>query len=453
MKKLTYIAACVIFLSVIILCGSFFLITRSGEKKVLQADKILCEYIYDTAMKKLNEPVVVAKMMASDVFLQQFFQNEGDLDSDEKVMKSYLSEIKNDFGYAQATVISAKTYRYYRDDEMHKIINPIGDAHDIWFNQFKKGGKNFSINVYRNKDGIDASTMYVNYRILDKDGNFLGVASPSIPVKDVIGVFGWLEKKYKVKINTTNSLGIVNLDSNFSEISTANLSQITGNKKENHFKKIGISGFCSVRYLPDFDWYFIIRSMGKTENSTKFWLFYLIAVLLLGIDLLILFAVNKIFRGKNGVSIFSKQQLDYLTGLPNRNYFKDQFGERGLFNTTIYKSLAVFDIDYFKEANDNMNGDQALLSVVSKMSFFLDNHGVMLRWGGDEFVVLFELPLENAYKLCREFCKTIASEGLITVSVGVTAVNLSDTIKTNYHRAARYCYMVKELGGNGVKKD
>jgi diguanylate cyclase (GGDEF)-like protein len=281
----------------------------------------------------------------------------------------------------------------------------------------------------------------------------LGVASPSISVKDIIGVLGWLEKKYKVKINTTNSHGIVNFDTNFSEMMTANLSQITGSKRENYFKKIGISGFCSVRYLPDFDWYFIIRRTGKTESNTKFGLFYLIAVLLFGIDLLVLFAINKIFRGKKAVSIFSKQQLDYLTGLPNRNYFKDQFGERGLFNTTIYKSLAVFDIDYFKEANDNMNGDQALLSVVSKMGFFLDNHGVMLRWGGDEFVVLFELPLENAYKLCREFCKTIASEGLITVSVGVTAVNLSDTIKTNYHRAARYCYMVKELGGNGVKKD
>ena len=37
--------------------------------------------------------------------------------------------------------------------------------------------------------------------------------------------------------------------------------------------------------------------------------------------------------------------------------------------------------------------------------------------------------MENAYKLCREFCKTIAGEGLITVSIGVTAVNLSDTIK------------------------
>lgn len=453
MKKITYIAACVLLLSILILCGSFFLITKTEEKRVQQINKILCEHIFDTAMKKLNEPIVVAKMMASDVFLQNFLRNEGDLESDEKTMKSYLAEIKNNFGYAQATVISAKTYRYYRNDGMHKIINPIGDAHDIWFNRFQKGGRNFSINVYRHKDGIDASTMYVNYRIQDKNGNFLGVASPSLFVKDVIGVLGWLEKKYKVKINTTNSHGIVNCDTNFSEIMTANLSHITGNKKENQFKKIGLSGFCAVRYLSDFDWYFIIRSTGKPETDSKFLLFYLIAVLLLGVDFLIFFAINKIFRGKKVVSIFSKQQLDYLTGLPNRNYFKDQFGERGLFNTTIYKSLAVFDIDYFKEANDNMNGDQALLSVVSKMRLFLDNHGVMLRWGGDEFVVLFALPLENAYKLCREFCKTIAGEGLITVSIGVTAVNLSDTIKTNYHRAARYCYMVKELGGNGVKKD
>ena len=115
--------------------------------------------------------------------------------------------------------------------------------------------------------------------------------------------------------------------------------------------------------------------------------------------------------------------------------------------------MAVFDIDYFKEANDNLNGNEALLSVVNTMSKLLENDGVILRWGGDEFVVLFEMGIEKAYKICQTFCKEIESGKLITVSVGLTAINLFDSIKTNYHRAARYCYQVKELGGNGVKKD
>ncbi|WP_294428285.1 GGDEF domain-containing protein [uncultured Treponema sp.] len=453
MRKLAYIAIGTISASILILCAVFFFITNISEKTVRKADQILCEHIRDAALKKLNEPIIVSKMMASDGFLLNFLQNEGDLDSDTETMKSYLSRIQNNFGFAQATLISAKTYRYYRDDKMYKIINPTGYSHDLWFNLFEAGYKDFSVNVFRHIRGIDYSKMYVNYRIQNADGKFLGVASPSIYIKDVMAAFSELEEKYHVKINTTDSSGIVNIDSTFSEIMVANLSHLTGNKKENQFKKTGLTSFFASYYLPDFDWYFIIRSTDKTENNTRFLLFYLIAVSILSIDLFVLFMTTKILRSQNNVSIFSKEQLDKLTGLPNRNYFKDQFGERGLFNTTIYKCIAVFDIDYFKEANDNMNGDQALLSVVKKMSALLENHGVMLRWGGDEFVVLFELPLENAYKICRDFCKSIEENGLITVSIGLTAVNLSDSIKTNYHRAARYCYMVKELGGNGVKKD
>ena len=80
-------------------------------------------------------------------------------------------------------------------------------------------------------------------------------------------------------------------------------------------------------------------------------------------------------------------------------------------------------------------------------------HSPVYRTGGDEFVVLFEMGIEKAYKICKEFCKQIEEGKMITVSVGLTAINLFDNIKTNYHRAARYCYQVKEIGGNGVKKD
>ena len=77
----------------------------------------------------------------------------------------------------------------------------------------------------------------------------------------------------------------------------------------------------------------------------------------------------------------------------------------------------------------------------------------MLRCGGDEFLMLLELPMESAFKLCRQFCREVEGDGLVTVSVGLVEVRLSDTIKKNYYRAAQCCYIVKEMGGNGVKKE
>ena len=143
---------------------------------------------------------------------------------------------------------------------------------------------------------------------------------------------------------------------------------------------------------------------------------------------------------------------DALTGVPNRNYFKETYGERGVLNTTIYKSMAVFDIDYFKEANDTMDGDDILVNVVALAKECFGAKGEIFRWGGDEFMVLLEWSVEFADEICKEFCKKVEKAGRVTISVGVTEVRLTDRIKKNYHRAAQGCFLVKEMGGNGVKR-
>ena len=120
---------------------AFKSIAKGSSKDYLQQKQFLCEYIYREVHAELEKPILVSKMMASDEFLLDFLKNEGELKDDEETMKKYLCRIKDDFGFAQATLISAATHRYYRDDEMHKIINPLSDTHDVWFYWFESKGK------------------------------------------------------------------------------------------------------------------------------------------------------------------------------------------------------------------------------------------------------------------------------------------------------------------------
>lgn len=453
-KSMTVVSSFVILVNLIFLCIFFFFTTKISEnfveRKVFESNKILCDAICTKLLAKLDASIVTSRMMAQDSFLLDFLRNEGELKHDEEVMKEYLSRIKDEFGYSQATLISTKTHRYYRDDEMHKIVNPQGDSHDLWFNQFEQSKIEYAFNVYRSPSGLESSSLYSNFRIDDDDGTFLGVASPAFALEDIIAFIAELEKTYNVKINTTDASGVVLLDSDYSQIANSSFAYLIEDGLS--YRKKGFSGFVASQYIPNLDWYLVIRSDGDgIKDSSQ--LFYLVSILLFALDLLVLFSVRTAFHGKKEILLEPKENIDSLTGLANRNYFKEQLGERGYFNTTTYKCIAVFDIDYFKEANDNLNGDEALLSVVKTMSALLSNNGVILRWGGDEFVVLFEMGIEKAYKICKEFCKQIEEGKMITVSVGLTAINLFDNIKTNYHRAARYCYQVKEIGGNGVKKD
>ena len=141
---------------------------------------------------------------------------------------------------------------------------------------------------------------------------------------------------------------------------------------------------------------------------------------------------------------------DELTGLPNRNYLKESYGELGVFNTTRYKSLAVFDIDHFKIVNDGRDGDKIILGIVELAKKALDERGIMFRWSGDEFVLFLEMESEEAEKRFINFCEKAEKIINVTVSVGIVDVDLSVSIKTNYYRAVQACYAIKESGGNGV---
>ena len=458
MKKSVTVAASIIMgIVVVCLMATHSIVSREFIHKQQELDLSLAANVYSLMLREFLEPMCVAETMANDTFLVNGLKKESltnpKIDID--IFQEYLSAIANKFDYACVCVISDKTKRYYRQDGLLKVINPESDAGDLWYSNYDLHHDRYTATVYLDATDNSHSTIFFNTSILDEEGNFLGIVSTGLRLSKVLELMEFYENKYGVKINFTDNTGLVKLDSNFIDIDNASLTYLIKADADAdifHLVKNGPFAVAVTSYVEQFGWYFILRNK---HSMTTFTLqtFYLVALLLYGIAVYVLFFTRRQFHRQKNVYIAKSTQIDSLTGLPNRNFFKDMFGERGVFNTTRYRSLAVFDIDFFKEANDNMNGDEALVSVVNNMIDLLNNHGMILRWGGDEFLVLFELPVENAYTLCRQFCKNIEAENLVTVSVGLTEVHLSDTIKTNYHRAAQYCYRVKEMGGNGVKKD
>lgn len=145
-------------------------------------------------------------------------------------------------------------------------------------------------------------------------------------------------------------------------------------------------------------------------------------------------------------------QTDSLTGLPNRRYFKEMYGEKGMFNTMRYKAVAVYNLDDFMAASEEQDGDELLLAVTKVAKRVLGDNCVIFRWSLDEFTVLMEWSIEFATELCKEFCREVEKECHVTASVGITEVRLTEPIKKHYHRAMQGCYLVKEMGGNGVKR-
>jgi len=152
---------------------------------------------------------------------------------------------------------------------------------------------------------------------------------------------------------------------------------------------------------------------------------------------------------------------DFLTGCYNRHQLDagfDRFSvlahERGF-----RFSLALFDIDHFKEVNDthgHLAGDQVLRDIAAIIHDEIDRRHIFIRYGGDEFVLLgLHYDLEAMTAFCERL-RAILEErmGGVTLSFGVSTWHGGcDSLAGLIARADRALYRSKEKGRNAVSDE
>ena len=366
-------------------------------------------------------------------------------------MSSFLSAIKNQFGYVSTFVVSEKTHRYYTANGIAKIVNPQEDPYDNWYQLFVDTDLDLQLDTDRDQLFDYQWCIFINARIKNTQGKTMGVCGIGLFMEDWQKLLLPVEKQYKVKVNLIDSQGLVQIDTDFNNIINAYLTDaLADHPNENSFTHSVESknGFRMTRYLPNINWYLVIQGNNHIEAQTEGKTAIILINIFLILSILIVL-LSKKNKNKHDL-IRSSAPEDELTGLPNRNYLKAAYGELGVFNTTRYKSLAVFDIDHFKIANDEHDGDKIILGIVKLAKEILNDQGIMFRWAGDEFVIFLEIDIDEAEARFKSFCEKVRNELEVTVSVGIVKIDLSTAIKTNYYRAVQACYSVKEFGGNGV---
>lgn len=131
--------------------------------------------------------------------------------------------------------------------------------------------------------------------------------------------------------------------------------------------------------------------------------------------------------------IYRMAIFDGLTQIHNRRYF-EEFTERELSRSRRHGSalsLLLFDIDHFKEINDqfgHLMGDHVLRSLAGRIRRRVRREELFARYAGDEFVVVLpETSHDNAHRFGETLRALVADtdftfEGRdvsVTVSVGV----------------------------------
>ncbi len=146
---------------------------------------------------------------------------------------------------------------------------------------------------------------------------------------------------------------------------------------------------------------------------------------------------------------------DMLTGLFNHAYAKKQIQALLEHNPDKSYLLAIFDLDRFKSANDNLGhmfGDQVLKYVAEKLMQNTSQEDVVARVGGDEFLLFME-DRDDAEQIFRRILDAITGnykEFSISSSMGVactkTAGNEYDKL---FHAADQALYFIKHKNTGG----
>lgn len=156
---------------------------------------------------------------------------------------------------------------------------------------------------------------------------------------------------------------------------------------------------------------------------------------------------KKILLEKYGRDFYT----DALTGAYCRQYFEDQRaslqGEDG---------VAMIDVDHFKEINDAYGhpvGDVALKKIVGAILSCIRSTDMLIRYGGDEFLVIFPQIQKDAFTLKMRYIQDVVSrlsvDGYpdIRLSVSIGGVHRVEPLTEAIRQADQLMYHDKANKG------
>lgn len=163
-------------------------------------------------------------------------------------------------------------------------------------------------------------------------------------------------------------------------------------------------------------------------------------------------------KGRSELEMLAHQaETDPLTGLYNRRAFDarlEHMFRHTMRQRTSALSLMLFDLDYFKQVNDQFGhqyGDAYLQKMAQVLrSIIREDVDFAFRFGGDEFAVV----LFADYPMACEKAKQVLLLMDKKVSIGITAINASTledlTLDTFVHHADQALYGAKRQGRGRV---
>lgn len=464
----------------LLLCAGFFATTLLGyfvsrqtirDTIISQDLPLTAGNIYSEIQKDLVRPVLISSTMAHDTFLRDWVvRGEKGIDD----LARYLKEVREQYGAFSSFFVSEPSHNYYTANGILKRVTP-DDAHDAWYFRMRDVAEDYVIDVDTDQANRNALTIFINYKVKDFAGNYLGVTGVGLTVDAVKYVIADYQKRFQRTIYFVDPAGKVvlydaqsglNVDLRSNEGIGPLVDTILKEKSGSwQYLAQGSNHILQVSYLPELKWYlFVEQNEDLSLAGIRQTLYINLGISLLVTLLIVGLARRAISRYQSRIEELAT--TDELTGLLNRHAFsilQDRLLAAYRREPRPLCALLI-DVDHFKDINDrygHLTGDRVLASVGGLLRGGLRATDLAVRWGGEEFLIVLQgCALDEAMRIAEQQRAAVETarhctdlpELAVTVSIGVSEYRGGESLEQTIDRADRALYQAKGSGRNGVRQ-
>ncbi len=470
-----------LILLIILLLSSGFIATSLASYYVSRASirssivdnelPLTSDNVYSEIQKDLIRPIFISSMMASDTFLRDWvLSGENGVDR----LTKYLAEVKGRYETFTSFFVSEKSRQYYHAGGVLKTISE-NEPRDRWYFRLREMQAPYEINVDVDLAHNDALTIFINYRVFDYNGHFIGASGVGLSATAVRDLINDYQARYRRRIYFVDKAGKVVLAASGADLGTNDIRGVEGLDSARilrdgagtyQYRRNGRIHLLNVRYIQELNWYLFVEknedeALGEIRQALYLNL-GICAVITLIVLLLVSLTLN---RYQNRLETMAR--TDKLTGLANRQAFEIIFDEalRDAQRQLSPLSMIMLDIDKFKSVNDgfgHLSGDAVIRGVAETLRQTVRDTDVVCRWGGEEFLVVVKNCVrEDAYVLAEKIRLAIAEQSYcfagksltVTASLGVSQLVVGEqadeaSVDGLLQRADHAMYQAKAAGRN-----
>ncbi|MCW8195032.1 diguanylate cyclase [Proteobacteria bacterium 005FR1] len=444
----------------------------TGRQLQEQMLPLTSDNIYSEIQRDLLQPVLISSLMANDTFVNEWARGG---EGDPQRMANYLAHIRQKYNAITSFFVSEKTRNYYHPSGIIKQVDP-SDTADAWYFRARESSDEYEINIDRDTADPSRLSIFVNYRIIDQSGRFIGITGVGLSLNTVAELIENYQKRYGREIFFVNREGDITLrSSNFDE--QLHLKNRDGLNRL--FTRVLTSPSASVSYelengntvylnsrlVPEFDWFLVVEQINDPATERIEGALLVNVLISVGISVVVLLIAYFTVAGyQRRLETMATQ--DKLTGATNRQVFDVIFNRaaKRADRAGTPLSLIAMDIDNFKDINDtygHQRGDEVIRAVAQVIEEQVREVDTLCRWGGEEFVLLLEnCDRDQAFDVAEKIRRAVAEHTFrfgadmksVTVSLGVAERRKNESQDSLQSRCDHAMYRSKGEGRNRVNR-